>query len=79
MTERLYFDRPDVHVLADCHDQDGGRALFVVCEHPDGARYAVQLARQLGVPLHYGPGPVPPAGHGDPPAARPQDGQMRVA
>lgn len=56
MTERLYFDQPGVYVLADYDAYlGGGRALCVVCERPDGAVYAAQLAERLGVPLQHGP------------------------
>lgn len=57
MTERLYLDRPDVYMVADCDARDGGRARAVVCEHPDGAEYAAQLAASLDLPLHYQPEP----------------------
>ena len=56
MSERLYFDHPGVYVLADYDAYlGGGRALCVVCERPDGAGYAAQLAERLGVPLQHGP------------------------
>lgn len=56
MTERLYFDHPGVYVLADYDAYlGGGWALCVVCERPDGAGYAAQLARRLGVPLQHSP------------------------
>lgn len=55
MTERLYFEHPGVYVLADYDAYlGGGRALCVVCERPDGAGYAAQLAERLGVPLQHG-------------------------
>lgn len=57
MNERLYLDRPDVYIVADYSDALlGGRALHVVCEHPDGAAYAAQLAAALNVPLYQGSG-----------------------
>jgi len=65
MTERLYLDRPDVYMIADCDARDGGRAHAVVCEHPDGAEYAAQLATSLGLPLHYRL--APGAARGQPP------------
>ncbi len=56
MTERLYFEHPGVYVLADYDPYlGGGRALCVVCERPDGAGFAAQLAERLGVPLQHGP------------------------
>ena len=82
MTERLYLDRPDVYILARYHDGDarnGGRAQYIVCEHPDGAEYAEQLAAALGLLVMHGqeqqdqrgPGPALLASRPDarPPAA----------
>ena len=80
MTERLYLDHPHVYILARYHDDDarnGGRALYVVCEHPDGTKYAEELAATLGLLVVHGqgqqdqPGPAPPASQPDarPPAA----------
>jgi hypothetical protein len=79
MTERLYIDRPDVYVLADCDAREGGHARLVVCEHPDGAEYAELLAASLGVPIRYEtePGeqdPAPP-----PTPARPRVRRHRLA
>ena len=59
MAERLYFDRADVYVLADYDPHDGGRVRLVVCEHPDGAAYAAQLADRLGIAVQHQPGPAP--------------------
>ena len=59
MAERLYFDRADVYVLADCDPRAGGRVRLVVCEHPDGAAYAAQLADLLGIAVQHGPQPEP--------------------
>lgn len=61
MEERIYLDRPDVYILADCHARDGGRALYVVCEDPAGAEYASQLATGLRIPLRHRNGLPPPA------------------
>ncbi len=72
MGERLYFERPDVYVLADCDPTAGGHVRLVVCEHPDGAANAAQLAHRLRVPLRRGPEPerVPALpGHGCEPEA----------
>ena len=72
MAERLYFDRADVYVLADYDPHDGGRVRLVVCEHPDGAAYAAQLAELLGIAVQHqpGPGPEPEPRRGPPPARR---------
>ncbi len=70
MAERLYFDRTDVYVLADCDPQAGGRARLVVCEHPDGAAYAAQLALRLGIPVQHGPGPDQEPAPAPPPGGR---------
>jgi hypothetical protein len=72
VTERLYFENPGVYVLADYDAYlGGGRALCVVCEHPDGAGYAAQLAQRLGVPLQLGSaaGETSTAGDTEPSAA----------
>lgn len=70
MSERLYFDRPDVYVLADFNPRTGGQARHVVCEHPDGTSYAAQLAASMGVPVR-GPVPADEAGRD----SQPSDGQ----
>jgi len=70
MSERLYFDRPDVYVLADFDSRTGGQARHVVCEHPDGTSYAAQLAASMGVPVR-GPAPADEAGRD----SQPSDGQ----
>ena len=70
MAERLYFDRADVYVLADCDPRAGGRARLVVCEHPDGAAYAGQLALRLGIPVQHRPGPDQDPAPAPPPGGR---------
>jgi hypothetical protein len=52
VTERLYLDRTDVHLVVGMDDgRKVGRVRLVVCEHPSGMAYASLLAARFGVPL----------------------------
>lgn len=78
MTERLYLDRPDVYMVADCDSREGGQARFVVCEHPAGADYAARLAASLGLPLRYGSADGDPEEDAPPPGpGRQRPGRQR--
>jgi hypothetical protein len=83
MTERLYLDRTDVHLVVGWDvGQRAGQVRLVVCEHPSGVAYASLLAARFGVPLrrvalHAVPEPdevLPHREHATAPAAGPRAG-----